>query len=258
MFALTEIPPRIMVAPNGARRGKADNPNIPISIEEIRNEAIACAAAGADALHLHIRDDAGNHSLDPGRYQEAISEIHTTLPQFPIQITTESAGLFDVSQQFNCLKMLRPKATSISVREIARDRTLAPEVYKFCSSENIHVQHILYDPKDLLQLEEWQNKDIVKMGQEDTIFVLGSYTPMKAALIADLQDLEPLIKAQKGRKMVCAFGDNEHEVLCAAAAMGFDLRIGFENNISARDGSLAKSNAENVAELKSAINRLSP
>ena len=53
--------PLIMAAPNGTRRVKADHPAIPITIFETVATAMACRAAGADALHLHVRDASGHH-----------------------------------------------------------------------------------------------------------------------------------------------------------------------------------------------------
>ncbi|MEP1199519.1 3-keto-5-aminohexanoate cleavage protein [Tateyamaria sp.] len=246
-------PPLIMVAPTGARKGKGDHPRLPLSIQEIRDETVACASAGADALHLHVRDQSGRHSLDPGRYKEAIAEVHDALPDFPIQITTESAGVFDVEQQLACLRDLRPKAASISIREVARDAALAARIYGTCSDNGTSVQHILYDLDDWTQLLAWQEKGVVKADQADVIFVLGRYAPPKAAKPSDLDSLTHLFPHLPGRVMICAFGPSEHDVLCAASAYGADLRVGFENNIYTEDGERAESNATNVAALKAAL-----
>ena len=35
---------------------KRDNPNIPYSLDEVVDDAIACARAGAAIVHLHARD----------------------------------------------------------------------------------------------------------------------------------------------------------------------------------------------------------
>ncbi|MEO9575256.1 MAG: 3-keto-5-aminohexanoate cleavage protein [Tateyamaria sp.] len=246
-------PPLIMVAPTGARRGKGDHPRLPLSIQEIRDETVACASAGADALHLHVRDQWGGHSIDPGRYKEAIDEVHRALPDFPIQITTESAGVFDVEQQLACLRDLRPKAASISIREVARDAEMASRIYGICSDNGSSVQHILYDLDDWTQLLTWREQGTVKEGQADVIFVLGRYTPPKPAELSDLSSFTHLFQQLPGRVMICAFGPSEHDVLCAASAHGADLRVGFENNIHAEDGELAESNATNVAALKAAL-----
>lgn len=258
MFARNDTAPIVMVAPSGARKSKADHPTLPITIQEIRDETIACAAAGADALHLHVRDATGRHSLDPGLYREAISEIHRALPGFPIQITTEAAGLFDVDVQLHCLKTLRPRAASISIQEIARSPDLAPQVYGLCQDAGISVQHILYNHDDWHHFLAWRNDGVIRDGQDDVIFVLGSYTPPKAAAPSDVQTLAPRLPKVPGRAMVCAFGPVEHDVLCAAAALGADLRVGFENNLRDADGQLAASNAANVARLKAAITARQP
>ncbi len=253
MFAYTNSFPCIMVAPTGARKSKADHPQLPITIEEIRDETVACAAAGATALHLHVRDSMGAHSLDPTIYREAIEEIRNALPSFPIQVTTEAAGRFDVDAQLHCLRHLRPEAASVSVREIARRPDLAPRVYHFCADAGVSIQHILYDATDWEQLETWRAEGVVRAGQDDVIFVLGSYAPPKAASRIDLNAVSARFAQTRGGYMVCAFGAAEHEVLCAAAAQGADLRIGFENNIHGPDGDVAPSNAANVARLKAAL-----
>ena len=67
--------PLIMVAPNGARRMKADHPALPLTVAETVETAQACHAAGAGALHLHIRDAEGRHSLDAGHYREALQAL---------------------------------------------------------------------------------------------------------------------------------------------------------------------------------------
>ena len=38
---------------------KADNPALPITPEEIAEDAASCVHAGASILHLHARDDEG-------------------------------------------------------------------------------------------------------------------------------------------------------------------------------------------------------
>ncbi|MEM1003879.1 MAG: 3-keto-5-aminohexanoate cleavage protein, partial [Pseudomonadota bacterium] len=69
-----------MVAPNGARHGRADHPAIPVSIAETVAVAHACQGAGARGLHLHVRDADGRHSLDAGHYSEALSELARAVP----------------------------------------------------------------------------------------------------------------------------------------------------------------------------------
>jgi uncharacterized protein (DUF849 family) len=82
-----------MVAPNGARKTKADHPALPIGPAELAATAAACRDAGAAAIHLHVRDEAGGHSLDAGRYREATAEVRAAIGEAMIvQITTEAVG----------------------------------------------------------------------------------------------------------------------------------------------------------------------
>ncbi|TDK44489.1 3-keto-5-aminohexanoate cleavage protein [Antarcticimicrobium luteum] len=246
--------PLIMVAPNGARRGKADHPALPVTIAETVETAAACLAAGAAALHLHIRDDAGRHSLDPGRYGEALAELARAVPDMRVQITTESAGIFEVPDQLDCLARLKPGWASVSVREIARAPELAARVYGTCADNGTEVQHILYDPEDAALLARWQAQGIVRPGQDSTILVLGRYATGQKATP---DDLAPLLAAKPpGRWMLCAFGPAEHACLLQAARRGGDLRVGFENNLHRADGTLLHDNAESVAHLVDELKRI--
>jgi uncharacterized protein (DUF849 family) len=49
----------LAVAPNGARKTKADHPALPMTPEEIAMTAAACHEAGAAMIHLHVRDPDG-------------------------------------------------------------------------------------------------------------------------------------------------------------------------------------------------------
>ena len=60
--------PKLMVAPNGARRTKQDHPAIPVTLEQTVETAKKCYQAGAEAIHFHLRDDKQQHILDAGLY----------------------------------------------------------------------------------------------------------------------------------------------------------------------------------------------
>ena len=64
--------PKLMVAPNGARKLKKDHPAVPLTISEIVVSAKSCNKAGAGAIHFHVRDKDGQHVLDSGLYKEAL------------------------------------------------------------------------------------------------------------------------------------------------------------------------------------------
>lgn len=240
--------PFIMVAPTGARRTKVDHPRLPMHMDELVQTTISCHRAGADALHLHVRDKDGQHSLDVGQYRETIAEITKALPDFPIQITTESAGVFDVPAQLALLSALKPQWASISVREIDRSPNLADAIYGTCSHNGTKVQHILYGPDDLELLAQLQVAGVVRPDQVDVICVLGRYSKDQTSYPGDLQ---PFLKAQlvPPNWMVCGFGPFEHLCLLDAARAGGTLRVGFENSLTGENGTPHADNAASVAAL---------
>ncbi len=221
-------------------------------MDEIVQTAKACFAAGAQGLHLHVRDAAGQHTLDPGIYRETLLELGKNVPDMDLQITTEAAGVFDVPTQLACLEGVKPAWASISIKEIARDPTLADGVYGTCAQNETRVQHILYDLTDLALLADWQSRGIVRPGQEDAIFVLGCYTKGQ---MSDPSDLVPFVDAfaGDGKWMVCAFGQNEHACLLAAARRGGDVRVGFENSLQSENGVQFKDNTASVRALSQAL-----
>lgn len=237
----------LMVAPNGARRGRGDHPQLPVTAQQTAETAAACFAAGAHALHLHVRDDEGRHSLDAGRYREALDAVRESAPAMAVQITTESAGFYDVAAQFACLKALRPAAASVSVREMARDADLAARAYALCAEAGTQVQHILYGPDCISQLRTWYQDGTVPGAMRDAIFVLGAYNPPVLARPEGLSVFQDAVADLHLNWAVCAFGQHEQACLLAAVAAGGDARIGFENNIETPQGGLLADNAASVA-----------
>ncbi|MGX9352899.1 3-keto-5-aminohexanoate cleavage protein [Shimia sp. W99] len=240
--------PFIMVAPNGARRTKADHLALPVTLPEIVDTARTCFAAGAHGLHLHVRDASGAHSLDAGRYRETLDELARAVPDMRLQITTEAVGLYSVAQQLDCLEQVRPGWASIAVRETARDMDLAPRVYAACADMGCDVQHILYDTDDIALLKDWQARGIIHPDQSSVLFVLGRYS---AGQVSAPSDLAPFLAALPDAPdwMLCAFGPQEHACLIHAAKHGGNLRVGFENSLVDANGAPHANNAASVAAL---------
>lgn len=240
-------PLKITVAPNGARRGHEDHRHLPVTIDEIARDARLCQDAGADEIHLHVRDAEGQHSLDPGLYRTVIAAIEEIAPELTIQVTTEAAGRFDVATQLATLRDLRPKAASIAVREIMRSPDLASRVYGIAQETGCQVQHILYDANDLATLRDLLAKGTVPNSMRDVLLVMGSYDPPRFARMEDLPYRLAALGDDFPNWTVCAFGPTEQAVTRAAIKAGGHIRIGFENNLFRPDGRLAANNAENIA-----------
>lgn len=241
----------LMIAPNGARLTKSDHPAVPITVEETVSVAMACRAAGAEALHLHVRDQAGRHSIDTGFYREALDALDAAMPGFPVQITTEAVGKYSVADQLKVLKELRPAWASVALRETARDKGLARELYAACKEQGTRVQHILYDLKDAADLGRAIEEGVIAQSPS-VLLVLGRYADGAAS---DPEQIAPFLGAlpEVSDWMICAFGPREHACLIAAHQMGGDLRVGFENSILDEKGACWPDMQASVSALKASL-----
>jgi len=136
MAASYPSPALIMVAPNGARRSKADHPHIPLDVQETARVAVECFEAGATAIHAHVRDVAGQHILDAGLYRTLIEAVRRQAgPDLVLQVTTEAVGRYTPRQQMALVEDLRPEAVSIALREMMPDDSheiIASRFYRAC------------------------------------------------------------------------------------------------------------------------------
>ena len=259
--------PQLMVAPNGARRTKADHPAIPITLEEIVADARACHEAGADGLHLHLRDARGGHILDIGLYREALKELNQQIPGLTVQITTEAVGQYSPAEQRAIALNTGARLVSMSIRENAGDASWNDEIaleaahfYRLCAEQGIAIQHILYDPSDFELLHRVLPSSLFQSPDLQLLFVLGKYDhhPEHAddGVYAKQYNSTPAMMAPYIYQiaqfditpdwMACAFGPGETKSLEAAKKHGGKLRVGFENSIWNADGSVAESNAGRV------------
>ena len=240
------VPLILTVAPNGARRGKADHPAIPISPEEIGRCAAECADAGAAMIHLHVRDREGGHSLDADAYRAAIKAVKREAgKRIIIQATSEAVGLYAPAQQMAMVREVRPEAVSLAVRELVPNSAGEQEAAKFfawLAAERILAQLILYSDEDVHRLDDLIARGVLAETQRFVLFVLGRYS---AGQRSSPDDILPFLAANRRKYTwaMCAFGPMEAACAIAAAALGGHARVGFENNLYLPDGRVAPNNA---------------
>jgi uncharacterized protein (DUF849 family) len=251
----------IMVAPNGARKGHAEHSNLPITIEETVKDALECQVAGAQAIHLHVRDDQGKHTLDSSRYIAATDAVRKAAGlDFPIQITTEAVGMFKPHEQIAVVKAVKPEAVSIATKELIPDASAeaaGAELYRWAYDNKIAVQHIVYVPNEFDHLLDLMKRGIVPGERHSVIFPLGRYASDQESDPAELVPFVARVQDNGGAARfdwwTCAFGASETASLVATAALGGHCRIGFENSFINSDGGRAASNAERIKDLRAGL-----
>ncbi|MEP0963864.1 MAG: 3-keto-5-aminohexanoate cleavage protein [Roseobacter sp.] len=253
--------PHLMVAPNGARRDATAHPTIPLTDDELVQTAIECHNAGADGIHIHIRDSDGLHLLDAGRYRALLACMDDVVPELYLQITSESANRYEADQQQQMVRDLQPKYVSVALREMVRceeDWAQAKDFYQWAEDTGVEIQHIVYSPTELQSFLE--NCQLGRIAGEHQLLqlVLGTYDGSQISRPTDIRSFVDLMAAS-GLSLdwgLCAFGPEETECLVEATRLGGKARVGFENSLWHADGTLAKDNAARVREVKSGISLL--
>lgn len=249
-------PVLITLAPNGARKLKQDHPALPISPQELGATAASSLHAGAAMLHLHVRDKALQHSLDPELYRAAMAEIRRQAgAELIIQITTEAVGKFQPEEQIESVKRTQPEAVSLAIRELIPERTYesaAAKFFQWLYREHIAPQWILYDQNDIEQFKSFCARGLIPDELVHVLLVLGRYHQSQQSDPVDLEKLIPHVDPNWFWS-VCAFGSAENRCMKSAVALGGHCRVGFENNLEVSAGRLADSNTELVETAAEAI-----
>lgn len=249
-----------MVAPNGARRTTQDHPATPVTDVDLVETARACHAAGASALHAHIRNTDQSHLLDAARYHRLLHTLAESVPDLSVQVTSEAANVYASDQQIEMLDALDAPWISLAVREITRNQSNEALRHFFKRlSARARIQFILYDTSDFETLIALHTDGIVPIRALEVLYVLGRYRDGQQS---EPSDIEPFLSFRETlpatlrptREMVCAFGVRQIDCLVQAAQEGLDTRIGFENGIWLPDGSVAPDNAALVRALVAALN----
>ena len=242
----------ITVAPNGARKTRADHPALPITPDELAEEAAQCLAAGAAMIHLHVRDENDKHTLDVVRYRKAIAAIRSRVgDDMIIQATSEAVGMYSAGQQMAMVRELRPEAVSLAIRELCpgtQEEESAAAFFAWLHSEHIAPQYILYSPEDVLRFEALRERGVIPQECPCVLYVLGRYGGDADASVEQL----PLMIAAANRDVIwsaCAFGATEAACMESALILGGHCRVGFENNLQLSSSDIAPNNAALVRQL---------
>ena len=237
----------------GAETTRAQTPYLPITADEIGEEAARCVRAGATVIHLHVRDDAGNPSQDRERFRAAIAAIRS---RCQVIVQTSTGGAVGMSVEDRCGPLSvggseRPEMATLNIGTInfGDDIFVNRRLDTFGIAERIAQAGIIpeieiYDLGHLDILRELVVKGAVKRPLH-VQFVLG----VRGALQASERNLELLVSRLNddfpGSSWgVAGVGRHELPMAEVAARLGGNVRVGLEDNIFLEKGVLAKGSAE--------------
>lgn len=253
----------ITVACTGAWPTKENNPNVPMTPEEIAEDVFACWKAGAAVAHLHMRDDNGKGTMDKARFAKTVELLHKNHPECDIIINMTTSGDLNATEETRQvhLKELKPEMASYD-----------------CGSMNwMHSGLFLNPPKFLealgANMQEWGVKPEIEAFDPGMIYNAAYYLK-KGVLKAPVHfqfcmgcaggigaSMKNLVFMKETMESLCpgstwsAFGvgAGAMETLYGAVAMGGHVRVGMEDNVLYSKGVLAQNNAQFVARAKRVI-----
>ena len=257
----------ITCAITGHRTTRAIAP-VPLTPEEQSQSAREAVKDGAAIIHLHVRGDNGEESLDPERYYEAIYKLRQIVPTPILEITPR--GTDRLAQ--GSIKFERGNLVKISAAMWGDRPELKPEMCALnLSSRNIDEKTIILNPphdiRDQIEriyglgliprCDVYDIGDIrVALGLLEKgilkaplhfLLILGSYSGIGATA----ENLEYMVQQLPAQSHWTALGSGSrynYAIAERAILLGGHIRTGFEDETYISKGQKARSNAELVAK----------
>jgi 3-keto-5-aminohexanoate cleavage enzyme len=107
------VPLILTVALNGSVPTRDHTPHIPLSAEEIADDAVQCWQAGASIAHVHARDAFGQATLDAEIFAR-IHELITEQTNMIVQISTGGRADLNADVRAEPVRRIRPEMASLT------------------------------------------------------------------------------------------------------------------------------------------------
>jgi len=271
----------ITAALTGAIHTPTMSPHLPITPDELIEEARRASEAGAAVIHIHARDpETGQPSVDSDIFGEILSGIKNKCDA--VICTTTGAGFgMTVEQRVSVVKTYSPELASLNagslnfalfpildkIKNFKHDwepqyldmsedfifpNTFATlrEFSEFFKTKGTRPEFEIYDAGMLNNLAFLIDKGYVETPVY-LQFVLGILGGMQATvnnLVFLLNSARELI-GDNFIWSVCAAGQHQFKMCNLALLMGGNTRVGLEDNLYLEKGVMAKSSAEQVEKI---------
>ncbi len=242
----------ITVAPTGAELAKADVPQLPTSLQELVATAVACEAAGAALIHLHIRDGEHRPTLDGGRLRAAVEAVREST-DLVVQLSTGGSVHDPLAARLTVLDA-EPDSCSLTcgTTNFGDDVFLNPwgfmsDLYVQAQERQVVPEFEVFDLGHVWSLRRLLDAHGLPFGGTVHVdFVTGVPGGMPGtpqALYAAVQALPAEVTSWSAT----GIGRAHLPILAAALAGGGHLRVGMEDNLMFARGRQVQHNAELVA-----------
>lgn len=232
----------IQAALNGTRT-RVEHAAIPITAAEQAAEARVSVAAGASAIHVHVRDQHGNESLAADDVAKTIDAIRAACPGIPIGIGTGAWIIPDLRHRLSVIASWKtfPDFVSVNLHEAG-----AAQVIERLLERGVGVEAGIWNAPAAVSL--------IKSGLADRCLrILLEPAEASCSARANLLQMEEALIGVTPPRLLHGLGHCAWHLIELAARRRYDTRTGFEDTLRLPDGSLASSNAELVGAARALI-----
>jgi len=280
----------ITCAVTGSIHTPTMSPHLPITPDEIADQSIAAAEAGASIIHLHARDpEDGRPTPDPAVFMEFLPRIKQNCDAV-INITT--GGGHGMSVQERLAAPLRAKPEMCSFNMGSMNFGLFPMLDRYKEFQHDWERQHIENSRDFIFRNTYKDMEYIlkELGEtHGTKFEFECYDVGHLYNMANLLErglVKPPIFLQTIFGILGGIGADHQNVifmkdtadrlfgdayhwsvlaggrhqmgLCTmAAVMGANVRVGLEDSLYIGKGKLAESNAQQVAKIRRILEELS-
>lgn len=226
----------LQAALNGAHT-KADHAELPVTVQELMRDAVACVAVGASAIHLHPRDTGGRESLEPAVVDAVVRAVRSACG-VPVGVSTGAWIEPNLERRLALISQRHaPDYASVNLSEPG-----AFEVMEALLTAGIGIEAGVATIDDAVRLgESGLGNHATRILIEVGTLEVGNSSEKALKLVDDihrtLDRFELKVpRLQHGDGKVC------WAVLSDAVRRGLDTRIGLEDTSSWPDGELTTGN----------------
>lgn len=246
----------ITAAVTGAWPKKENNPNVPMTPQEIADDVYACWKAGAAVAHLHMRDDEGNGTMDTAKFEETVNLIHTKYPDCDIVLNLTTSGDIHADDEIRVahVKKLKPEMASYDCGSMNwLNSGLFLNTPKFLTDCGLLFQELgvkpeieAFDPGMIGNAAYYIKKGVLKTPVHFQ-FCMGCANGIAGTmknLIFMKETADELVGKGNYTWSCFGVGHSAMEMLYGAVALGGGIRVGMEDNVMYAKGQLAESNVQ--------------
>ncbi len=280
----------ITCAVTGAIHTPTMSPYLAITPDEIAEQSIAAAEAGASILHLHARDpNDGKPTPDPSVFMEFLPRIKQATDAV-VNITTGGGHGMSLDERLAAPRLASPEMTSLNmgsmnfglfpildkIKEFKHDwepqmlensrdfifrntfKDIEYILKDLGEGHGVRFEFECYDVGHLYTLAHFLERGLVKPPLfVQTIFgILGGIGADEENLM-HMRRIANKLFGDDYQWSVLAAGRHQMSFCTMAAMLGGNVRVGMEDSLYIAKGELAESNAAQVAKIKRIVEDLS-